>query len=138
MKIPTEKYLSKYVKHLFGVDITFKIVGKIGKCCCDFSGEAYDLTYPDGRVEHVIEITRDSFLLRIPTWIIWHEVGHILDTEGKGYIEQEYNAQFFALEQANKRGYYKVLQLMVEYMQDWEFRPETRYRKVRKMLLGIK
>ena len=138
MKIPTTKYLSKYVKHLFGIDVTFKIVNIIGGCSCDFVGGAYKITHSDGRVENLIEITRDSFLLRIPQWIIWHEVGHVLDTKGKGVIEQEYNAQFFAMEQANKRGYYKVLQLMVEYLQDWEFRPELRYRKVRKMILGIK
>lgn len=138
MKIPTTKYLSKYVKHLFGIDVTFKIVKKTRVDGYEYSGFAEQYEYPNGKIENIIRIRKGKLKKGIPQWIIWHEVGHLLDKKGKGAIEREYNAQLFAMEQANKRGYYKVLQLIFEFTMDWKERPEKRYTESAKMLLGEK
>ncbi len=136
--IPTTKYLSKYVKHLFGVIVTFKIIKGSGCHHDDFASEAYAITYPDGRVENFIEINEQAFLLPLPWWVVFHEIGHLQDKKGKGLIEREYNAQMFAMKEANKRKYYKVLQLIFEFTMDWKERKEKRYTQSAKLLLGEK
>lgn len=136
MKKITSKYLSRYVKHLFGVDVTFKIVKRVRLNGYEYGAYEQSWEYPDGRREHKIIITESTLENGVPQWLIWHEVGHAI-CGGKNYTDSEYNAERFALEQANKRGYYKILQKMVEWIDNWKYRKETRYRKVRKMLLGI-
>lgn len=126
-KRQTETSIKKYIKRLFGIDVKIKIVNRIRWQGYEYAGIVFDDT---------ITIRNQEFRDGIPQWIIWHEVGHILDKQSTGVTEREYNAEMFALSQAHKRRYYRILQKMIDASENWQYRKEGRYRKAYKMIYG--
>jgi len=55
-----------------------------------------------------------------PRYLIWHEVGHLKTSKNSRFcVENEVNAQLWAIIEAKKRKYNKLMKEFIDYTKEW-------------------
>jgi hypothetical protein len=55
-----------------------------------------------------------------PAYLIWHEIGHLKTSKIDRFcVENEVNAQVWAVKEAKKRGYHKLKKDFINYVKNW-------------------
>lgn len=111
----SKRYLRKYIKRMFNIDVDIYIQHH-------FWGGYGAKAYKGSETEpHVIEIVRSELEGELPRYLIWHEVGHLFTPNARGGVKCELEAQWWALQEAKKRGYKKLYKELVEYVREWVY-----------------
>ena len=81
----------------------------------------------------ILVISQPSFIARS---ILWHEAGHVETFDTKTPIECEVNAHMWAVTEAKKRGYSKIVKELYLDLDQWD-NPSLnlKYKKARKIIL---
>lgn len=103
--------ISKYIKHLFGLDVDIIVRHHFWGCYA---------ARVDMNDKFVIEIAEDA----LQDWktYIWHEMGHIKMGcyNSKRCVEEEVIAESWALFEMCKRGYTKLYKKAIHRIRSWD------------------
>jgi hypothetical protein len=102
--------IAKYIYNLFKIKVNIKVQSY-------FKNDAGAKAYLNNVIIFSLKyLKQDSF----PKYLIWHEVGHLKTSKSNNLcVENEVNAQLWALNEAERRGYNNLWNDFYQYVQSW-------------------
>ena len=111
IKLTINYKIANYIYNLFGLDTTIGIKHH-------FYTKVGAVAYPETKqlIFSLSLLKKDNF----PRYLIWHEVGHLITSPSRHFcVENEVNAQIWAIKEAKRRGYHKLAKEFIDYVKGW-------------------
>ncbi len=108
----SEKFIKDYIHHLFGKDIKVSFKRHFRNGC---------VGYANPKTNSICLVYRIRQHWEEYQGVIWHELGHLktMKDSPKVSIRGEVEAHLWAINEAKKRGYAKIYELLIDMVYNW-------------------